>query len=225
MRIGPVQPNVCDQRFHVHGTGWQNPWHVVSVSRVAAELALNVQAGEDPFNYCATEQFRLLGDGFEINMELTNTGAEAMPMGMGQHPWFNRSQGATIEFFARNFYLEGPDYTSGLRIALPAELDFSNQRSLPAAWLNNDFGGWKGSATIRLPAEDVTLSMAADPIFGHLMVYSDPSMPFFCLEPQSHAAGALNRPESADPDSGLVILGPGESLSGAIRFQVREGLD
>ena len=220
-----VQPNVDGQRYHVHGTGWQRPWHVTCQDRESATLTLKKSAGEDPFSYRAVESFRLHPDGFEVWMELTNTGDERMPMGMGQHPWFNRSPGATIEFTAGHYYREGPDLTSGARMPVPANLDFSKQRSLPERWINNDFGGWLGSATIRFPTERATVAIRADSVFGHLMVYSDPTMPFFCLEPQSHAAGALNRAPREDPDGGLAILEPDESLAGSIRFHVREGLD
>lgn len=36
--------------------------------------------------------------------------------------------------------------------------------------------------------------MTATPELGHLQFYADPAKPYFCLEPQSMASGAFNRP-------------------------------
>ncbi len=219
-----LQPNVEGQRFHVHGTGWQLPWRVDRAATETSVLSLDVQAGVDPFSYRATQSFHLHSDGFEVGMELINLGEERMPMGMGLHPWFRREPEIDVEFEARHFYLEGPDYTSGERTGLPAELDFSRPRHLPDRWLNNDFGDWKGNARIRFPADDFTVTITADSVFNHLMVYSDPAAPFFCIEPQSNAAGALNRMAQDNLEGDLAVLGPGECLSGRIRFRVDSGV-
>jgi aldose 1-epimerase len=51
------------------------------------------------------------------------------------------------------------------------------------------------------------------------MLYCDPGKPFFCVEPQTHAAGALNRIGHNDQDGlGLLVLKPGESAEAEISF-------
>ena len=68
--------------------------------------------------------------------------------------------------------------------------------------------------------------MAADAVFGHLMVYADPAKPFFCVEPQSNASGAFNRAGGFDdPAEGVRVLEPGESLGGTVRFEGSVGGD
>ena len=99
---------------------------------------------------------------------------------------------------------------SGERISLPPELDFAAGRPLPGGWRNNDYGGWTGRAEVVWPSRGVRLVMAADAVFGHLMVYADPAKPFFCVEPQSNASGAFNRAGGFDdPAEGVRVLGAG----------------
>ena len=91
---------------------------------------------------------------------------------------------------------------------------------LPRGWRNNDYGGWKGWAEVAWPSRGARLVMTADPVFRHLMVYADPTKPYFCVEPQSNASGAFNRgSEFDDPAEGVLVLEPGESLGGTVRFE------
>ena len=109
-------------------------------------------------------------------------------------------------------------------VALPAgplPADFPNPGPLPDWRLNNDFGGWSGQAELEFPSRGVALRISADPVFGHLMIYADPEQPFFCVEPQSNAAGGLGRdPTASDPKEGVILLEPGEMARGRIRFDV-----
>jgi aldose 1-epimerase len=116
--------------------------------------------------------------------------------------------------------MEGPEHVATEVLSVPPELDFRERRSLPDTWRNNDYGGWDGSAELRLPQRGIGLNIEADPIFGHLMLYADPQKPFFCVEPQSNAPCAFNRMYGRDGALfGARILAPGESLAGSIRFQ------
>lgn len=144
-----------------------------------------------------------------------------MPFGIGLHPWFERDADVTLEFRAQRFYLEEPDGVSGDGISLPPELDFSRARQLPAGRRNNCYGGWDGRATIRYPSRGVSMTIRCGKRFKHLMLYADPTKPFFCLEPQTNASGAFNRPGgSDDPDQGIFVLGPGAELHGKVRIDV-----
>jgi aldose 1-epimerase len=124
-----------------------------------------------------------------------------------------------MQFGATSFYLEEPEGVSGNRISLPSELDFREARQLPQGWRNNDYGGWDGLARINFPTRGVGLELRADPVYRHLMIYADPTKPYFCVEPQTNASGAFSRPGGfADPREGVIVLVPGESAEGAVRF-------
>ncbi|MDQ0473976.1 aldose 1-epimerase [Labrys wisconsinensis] len=211
------EPNNPPERFNVHGTGWRRPWQVTESGTDAIRLTLAVT---DPalYSYEASQTFTLDAAGLAVVTAVVNRGAVPMPFGLGQHPWFPRDPGVTLRFAATHFWLEGPDGVPSDRIGLPPELDFAAGRELPAGWRNNCYGGWSGEAEIGFPARGLGLRITADPVFGHLMLYADPTKPFFCLEPQSHAACAFNRLDGTEPDLGVIVLQPGEAASGTLRF-------
>jgi aldose 1-epimerase len=213
-----VLPNNPPETFNVHGSGWRRLWTVTRSDAATATLALEVAAGADPYSYRAEQAFAVSEEGLRVTMTLTNTGAVAMPFGFGLHPWFDRDPDVTLQFSARRFHLEEPERVSGDPITLPPELDFAKGRPLPGGWRNNDYGGWSGEAIIRFPSRGAGLRIVADPAFKHLMLYADPTKPYFCLEPQTNASGAFNRGRWNDPDEGVIVLAPGESAAGAVSF-------
>lgn len=214
------QPNNPPERYNVHGTGWLRPWRVEEAGSLTARLALEVD--EDPFAYRAEQGFGIESGALVVRLQIENRGKRRAPFGFGLHPWFERDPDVTLRFRARDFYLEEPENVAGDRITLPPELDFAGGRAFPDRWRNNDYGGWDGSAEITWPSRGVRLTISADPIFQHLMIYADPRRPFFCVEPQSNASGAFNRPGGfEEPAEGIRILEPGESMAGAVRFDAQ----
>ena len=213
-----VLPNNPPERFNVHGSGWQHAWTVTEAGAASTALSLDIVAGADPYSYRATQTFVVSEESLSVTMTLTNTGPVAMPFGFGLHPWFDRDPDVTVQFKARRFYLEEPDGLSGDPVTLPPELHFAAARPLPGGWRNNDYGGWAGEATIRFPTRGAGLRIKADPVFKHLMLYADPTKPYFCVEPQTNASGAFNRDRWDDPEEGVIVLSAGESAAGTVTF-------
>ncbi len=91
--------------------------------------------------------------------------------------------------------------------------------SAPLA-LDHVFAGWDGRAEITLAPEPVTVAIEASAIFRHVVVYTPPGAPYFCVEPVSHMTDAVNRAGSRG-DTGLVVLPPGGTLEGEIAFRLR----
>ncbi|HQZ13613.1 MAG TPA: aldose 1-epimerase [Devosia sp.] len=216
-----VEANNPPEKFNVHGTGWHRAWTVADQSTDAALLTLEVVEPGAAYAYRASQRFTVHAGGMDVRMSITNLGDVAMPFGFGQHPWFERDADTTLKFNAATFYLEEPNGVSGDPITLPPELDFATGRALPDGWRNNDFGGWDGVATITWPSRKAGLAIRGDAAFGHLMVYADPQRSFFCVEPQTNASGAFDRPDGyTDPAQGVMVLRPGESASGSVQFEV-----
>jgi aldose 1-epimerase len=216
-----VEANNPPEAFNVHGTGWHRPWSVDHADGAEASLSLALHPPEGPYLYHATQHFRLDAAGLTVTLQVTNDAKQTMPFGFGLHPWFPRDPDATLQFAARTFYLEEPGHLAGDPVTLPPELDFVTERGLPDRWRNNDYGGWDGAATLRFPSRGLGLRMSADPVFRHLMVYADPGRPVFCVEPQTNASGAFNRRHGfRSPDEGVLILPPGGSAYGSVRFEV-----
>ena len=81
-------------------------------------------------------------------------------------------------------------------------------------------GGWDGAAELRWPGRGVGLRLKADAAFKHLMVYADPTQSFFCVEPQSNASGAFNRPGGFEDEAeGVIALAPEASAEATVRFE------
>jgi aldose 1-epimerase len=76
--------------------------------------------------------------------------------------------------------------------------------------LDNCFDGWDGRATIAWPARRLRLDLAAPGPFRHLVIYTPPGQPFFCVEPVSHANGQV----------GLAALAARGTLAGEVQFRL-----
>lgn len=205
--------------YNVHGTGWHRPWMVEDVTAQTARLSLVVEEPER-FSYRAEQLFQLDATGLSLVTRVTNLGARRMPFGLGHHPWFPRDPDVVVGFRARSFHLNEPEMVIGERVSLPPEVAFDPPRGLPNRWRCSDYGGWDGEATIVFPGRGVGLRIEGDEAYRHLMVYADPTQPVFCIEPQTNASGAFNRAGAfTDPEEGLTLLGPGESLVATLRFR------
>jgi aldose 1-epimerase len=213
-----VLPNNPPEKFNVHGSGWQHAWIVTEVAAANATMSLEITASAEPYSYRAAQAFAVTDEGLSVTMTLTNTGPVSLPFGFGLHPWFDRDPDVTLQFKAGRFYLEEPEGISGDPVTLPPELDFAEGGPLPNGWRNNDYGGWGGEAIIRFPTRGAGLHIKADPVFKHLMLYADPTKPYFCAEPQTNASGAFNRGRWDDPEEGVIVLASGESAKGAVSF-------
>jgi aldose 1-epimerase len=211
--------NVPAERFVIHGSGWQSEWTVGAAATDSADLHLDHLTSDEPYSYSAVQRFRLYPDRLIVITTVTNSGGRAMPFGFGQHPCWDRQADVTLRFRSTHFWLGGADNVATERIATPAELAFSQARPLPPAWRDNCYGGWDGCAEITFPHSGIGLRMEASSLFRHLMLYCDPNKAFFCVEPQTHAAGALNRLVNNNHDNlGMFVLKPGESAEAEISF-------
>jgi aldose 1-epimerase len=214
-----LQPNVPAEPFAIHGTGWQSKWTVPAANKTSAELHLEHPSSGGPYAYSAFQRFHLHPDRLTVTTGVTNRGSRAMPFGFGQHPAWDRQAGVTLRFQSTHYWLGGSERVATERIAMPPELDFSEARHLPPAWRDNCYGGWDGCAEITFPQSGIGIRIEAASLFQHLMLYCDPAKPFFCVEPQTHAAGALNRiVENEESNLGLIVLKPGESAEAEISF-------
>ncbi len=218
-RTYQFQPNVPGELLAIHGTGWQSEWTVSTANTASAELHLNRKAQNEPYSYSAFQRFCLSPDRLLVMTGVENHGDRAMPFGFGQHPCWDRHPDVTLQFNSTHLWFGGTAGMATERIATPPELDFSQAQPLPRSFLDNCYGGWDGRAVITFPRSGVGLRMEASSLFRHLMLYCDPAKTFFCVEPQTHAAGSLNRLAYDGEDSlGMLVLKPGESAEAEISF-------
>ena len=208
-----LPPNFPPEPHAIHGNAWERAWSVEGSGTDRALLALDHRGDASwPFPYRAEQRFTLRPDGMELRIGVRNTGGAPMPAGLGWHPHFPRGADAALGFHADRVWLADARNLPE-RLAPPAgDYLFDPMRPLGDAQVDNCYAGWDGRATFRPAGLQVTLT--ADPVFGHFVVYTPQGRPYFCAEPATHAPDAINRPE------GMRALAPGEELAGTIRLDL-----
>lgn len=216
-----LAPNTDWDEHYLHGDGWTTEWRVVERSPSRVRVVMRHDDVGTPYRYEAAQTFALDGATLTLGLEVVNRGAAALPFGLGWHPYFPLSAGATLRAPASAHWLEGADWLPTERAPIPAELDFSVARELPRRWVNNGFEGWNGACEIAWPERGARLKLDADALFGRYVLFvSDPQFEAgynyqsFAFEPMSHGVDAHNMSDGG----GLRRLAPGEWLRGSIRL-------
>lgn len=211
-RLGPhtLPINRPQDGTAIHGLSRDRAWTVEQAAPDRAVLAQSVDAA--PYRYDARLAMTAAGDGFVLDLAVTNAGPEPLPFGAGWHPWFVRPQGTRLAFHATHRCTHD---ARGLPVsATPSTgLDGGEDAFLG---LDTHFAGWDGAARIAWPGLALTMS-ATGALAVNLQVYAPPALHVLCVEPSSHLPDAPNRPDLA-PLGPMRILAPGGALSGAIRL-------
>ena len=112
----------------------------------------------------------------------------------------------------------GADHLPSEHGPVPPEWSHEPARRVGTAILDNLFTGWEGEAEITLAPSPIVVRLSASALFRRLVVYVPEGKPYFACEPVSHRTDAINHLEE---NTGLRVLGPGETLEGEIRFRVQ----
>jgi aldose 1-epimerase len=198
-------PNRDGEPCPIHGDGWQQPWQVSSRTDTSLLLTL-VRADAAPFSYHAGLRYTLDGPALLVDLAVTNTGAAALPFGIGLHPWMPDPGGAVLHAAAAGVWLSGADKLPVKRGAVPLPWRFDVPAALPSDGVDHVFDGWPGRARIAWPARGVSLEIEAD--MEYFILYAPPGRDFFCFEPVDHPINAHNM--AGYP--GLTVLAPGATL-------------
>jgi aldose 1-epimerase len=77
------------------------------------------------------------------------------------------------------------------------------------------------AARVSYPNLRLTVRLAATPDFSHLVLYTPPGAPFFCLENQTCSTDAHNLHNIGfKMESGLKFVPSGESRTGAVTYEI-----
>ena len=229
-RFHAIAPNRPGEPYPIHGDGWLQPWALVrpKVDTVVMTLESHRFDG-NPYHYRATQTFTLRDGGLDQRIEVTHLGDDALPYGLGLHPWFPRGAGARLTAAVQGVWLSGAD-------PLPTQ----HTPHFPPTWdlnagidvnggpqIDNAYTGFGGTARIEWPAQGVALTMTVPAVVAAgaaspqacCLLYRPPVGPAFCFEPVTHAID----PFHLDGRPGLVVLSHGERLALDVqwRFQLR----
>lgn len=200
------------QRHPMHGDGWSRSWEIARSDTHSAELIYEHDGLLGwPFRYRAWQSLRLDDDRLTVSMSLENLEHRVVPGGLGLHPFFTRDADCDLTCRTTDVWLTDTEVISTERAPVPASWDFSQPRRANDIVLDNCFAGWDGRAILRWPSRGLAVDLSATEPFRHLVIFTPPRRPFFCVEPVSHANGAI----------GQTHLAAGATLSGEIVFGVR----
>ncbi len=216
-----LAPNFAPSRHSIHGHGWKLPWRVGEHRAADLALAYEHDGSDWPMPYRAEQRFTLDGGALTVEVAVTNLGDEAMPAGLGLHPYFPRTPDCRLTAGVVQMWATDDEVMPTALVAATATADPSTGLQPELAVLDNCFTGFSGRAVIDWPGRGASLTLEADPALAFLVVYTPPDADFFCVEPVSHCTDAVNLAAAGRKDTGLRVLGPGERFAAAARFLPR----
>ena len=213
-----LAPNMTGDPSPLHGQGWLGRWQVDEQSEGRATLSFRQAAGEWPWDYEARQEFALDSGGLSVSLTCTNTSREAMPCGLGQHPYFPCGPRTRIDTEVTHAWTIDEHVLPVEMVVADGRYDLRG-RFICGQGLDNGFGGWNGEARMTDPdwPYDVRLS---SPEARFFQLYSPSTGGVFVAEPVTHANAALNAPEGRWRELGMRILQPGEAMSLDMRIEV-----
>lgn len=214
----PIRANREGEPYPIHGDGWLQSWETGSQNDESVTLVLESRCFEgNPYEYRATQRFRLLPEGMEIDLMVTHLGTRPLPYGLGLHPYFMRSEHTRLRFCSTGVWLSGPDAIPTSFVEdLPPSWDYNRPASLQGPMIDNCFDGWDGQALITYPDCGWNLTMTMADCKGYTLMYRPPNLDYFCLEPITHPIDAFHMPSRP----GLVELAQGQSMTLKTAFTI-----
>ena len=198
----------------MHGCGWQRAWQVVRLTDIGLTLALQVD-DFGPYRFDAAFDLELTDFGARFSLSVRNVGENALPFGIGLHPWFYCEPDTEFMFVAERRATFAAAFKPAGETTIEKASDFRSSRviSRDTELVVNFIDGAR-SATILYPGSH-TISLEFDPVFRAPLLWRPRDANFFCFEPQSHSIGAPGdaHARAAVP---LQILSPGASLAGSM---------
>ncbi len=220
----PIAPG---HRHALHGHGWRLLWQVTECGDAALAMAYEHRPDPDtagwPWPYRAWQRLALTPQALSVTMGIENRATEAMPAGLGHHPYFPRTQQSRVNAAIAGIWWPEAGQLPVERVVPPPEADPRLGVAVDSISLDHGYAGWGGSARITWPERRAQLTMTADPALSTLVIYSPPSGTFFCVEPVSHCIDAFNLAAQGMSDTGMRVLAPGETWETTVRFAPEMG--
>jgi aldose 1-epimerase len=201
----PVQPSP------LHGQGWRACWQVESQPADKVLLVYRHSGGDWPWRYEARQAFTIEPDALSIRLTCRNLAEDAMPCGLGLHPFFPCSAETRVDAGVGSVWTIDDMVLPVERVGATGQYDL-RERRICGADLDNCFEGWDGVVRIDTPDRPFRIELSSSDAH-FLQLYAPPGRGFFAAEPVSHAAAALNRPELEWDRLGIRILEPGEEMA------------
>jgi len=214
-----LSPNMTGDPSPLHGQGWQNAWAVERAGESEAVLTYRHEPGGWPWAYQATQQVSLDPLGLSMTLACRNLSDDAMPCGLGFHPYFPCGPETRIRTGVTHAWTIDEHVLPLEKVPATGRFDLTD-RNVCGQDLDHGFGGWSGRARLEDPDWPFELELSS-PEARFFQLYSPREGGIFVAEPVSHANAALNAPEAQWAKLGIQILAPGEEMALSMRLEVR----
>jgi aldose 1-epimerase len=211
-----VPCNRAGEPLPLHGDGWLAQWQIEEREVERVRLVLDRSSGE-PYAYRAAITYLLDGATLVMTLEVENTGRDAMPFGLGVHPFLARDASTELSAPASGLWLSGEDWLPVRHVPAPPAWQFGVAYPLPDKLVNHAFSGWSGRASVVWEGRRLSLSICADT--DYYVLYTPPGRDFFCFEPVDHPINAVNLSDGGGAH-GMTVLARGERLMRQFSFTV-----
>lgn len=129
---GQFYPMVCNrvgEPYPIHGDGWLQPWTLKQPADDTLIMSLQShQFGGNPYEYEATQTFRLVSGGLDQTVRVTHTGFDPLPYGLGLHPWFAHAAHLASRRCARSLAQRCRPVAPDAHHGFPARLGLGQRR-------------------------------------------------------------------------------------------------
>ena len=214
-----LSPNMKGDPSPLHGQGWQNAWQVERSGESETVLTYRHEPGEWPWAYEATQHVSIDPLGLSMTLACRNVADEAMPCGLGFHPYFPCGPETRIRTGVTHAWTIDEHVLPVEKVPATGRFDLTD-RKVCGQDLDHGFGGWSGRARLDDAGWPFELELSS-PEARFFQLYSPSKGGIFVAEPVSHANAALNEPEERWAALGLQILAPGENMTLGMRLDVR----
>lgn len=222
-----------------HGFVRSRPWTVAGTGASAEDgawIRCEFDAADHsdvlaqfPLPFRARVTHRLRGRGVSLELEVTNTGDQAMPVGFGIHPYFRRPARGTLVVPARRRWQLDDSLPTGELVDVEDTNDLREPRDTSALDLDDIYtdltAGPDGRARCVLEDSDAglrTIVEANAARFPHSVIYTAPApRRAICIEPYTCPTDAFNL-ASRGVDAGVIDLAPAESIDLVISIRVED---
>ena len=201
-RAVQLKPNRPPEPHPLHGQGWLSTWKIVLGSASSATLSFEGGGDDWPWRYKAEQHFELHPNALVVRLSVQNLAPSPMPVMLGLHPYFGGAADAALQTGVPRVWLTDGGSLPVEEVVTPVDWSFDQPRAIATVPLDHCFVDWNARARLFWP--DRRVEMRATHC-RYLHLYAPAGRDFFCIEPQSAAAGALNRDANE-----ATLLPPGE---------------
>jgi aldose 1-epimerase len=192
----------------IHGEASARPW------RVEGDGLLVFRGGQYgfPWLYEARMQYAIDGASLTLALSIANTGDEAMPAGLGIHPWFSAGGGLDVSIPADLVYPLTNMLPSGPAEPVAGVLDRRALSRFPWGLDNVWTGLTARRIEMRRPDLGLQVTFSFTEAATQIVAASVEQNDAVAIEPVTHATDGFRLLAEGKP-GGIDVLQPGETLA------------